>query len=322
MTEEQIPSGTHNKPKIPRLRSPNYPVVGLEDALIRAEGLNEIGRGHYVPITTARETWQYQKAAGDRLVAALRAYGLIEVTGDGGDKRQIRASESGKKILENHSTRAQLLKEAALKPELHRELWEKYQGNLPTDVVIREFLQWDKKFNKGNIDKFIKQFRESIAFANLTEADKINSGENETVDKSGGQSNAQTGQRTGQDNPPQFNPSVIPPRNDAPEIGEDVLSFNLSRTGKAHVRFNGLITQEAIRKLIALLDLSVDTYPTQGELIQPKQAMWRNKDHDLPVTVTGELGENGGKQYYSIAESDTGIPEDELDFGKSSAEGI
>lgn len=100
------------------------------------------------------------------------------------------------------------------------------------------------------------------------------------------------------------------------EAGNGILFFNISRTGKAQVKFSGQITQDAIKKLIAHLDLSLDTYPTQAELEQPKQATWRNKDHDQPVTVIGEAGEKDGKKYYSIEESNTGVPEDELDFGK------
>lgn len=296
-----------------RHRSPNYPFIGLEAALERTDGLNTEGRGHPVLITTAREKWKYQKGAGDRTVAALKAYGLIDVTGSG-EQRKLSVSEAGAKIVENHSQRNQLLKEAVLIPELYKELWEMYKGKLPEDSVIRDFLRFEKKFNKDNIDKFIKQFRESIAFANLTWADIINSDENAAVDNLGGQGNEQTGRGTGQGTKPPFKSSPSQPKIDPPEISEDVLSFNLSRTGKAQVKFNGQITQEAIKKLIALLELSVDTYPTQAELIQPKRAMGRNKDHDLPVTVTGELGENDGKQFYSIAESSTGIPGDELEF--------
>jgi hypothetical protein len=77
----------------------------------------------------------------------------------------------------------------------------------------------------------------------------------------------------------------------------------------------GQVTQEAIKKLRALLELSEDVYPTQAELIKPKPAMWRNKDYDAPINVTGELGEKDGKKFYAVEGSNTGVPEDELDFG-------
>ena len=96
---------------------------------------------------------------------------------------------------------------------------------------------------------------------------------------------------------------------------ETVLNFKISRNGGATIIFSGEeITQEAISKLAAMLEFSKDVYPTQAELIQPKKAVWRNKDHDQPVTVTGELGEQDGKKFYSIEGSNTGISQDELDF--------
>jgi len=45
-----------------------------------------------------------------------------------------------------------------------------------------------------------------------------------------------------------------------------------------------------------------------------RKAIWRNQEHDEPVTITHELGEEAGKKYYAIAESVAGIPEDELVF--------
>jgi putative DNA primase/helicase len=41
-------------------------------------------------------------------------------------------------------------------------------------------------------------------------------------------------------------------------------------------------------------------------------ATWHNQDHDEPVTVTGLAGSMNGLRYYVIAESKSGIPEDEL----------
>jgi hypothetical protein len=47
---------------------------------------------------------------------------------------------------------------------------------------------------------------------------------------------------------------------------------------------------------------------------QFRKAIWKNAEHDEPVTVTGELGRIDGKRFYSIKESAAGICEDELEF--------
>ena len=42
------------------------------------------------------------------------------------------------------------------------------------------------------------------------------------------------------------------------------------------------------------------------------RATWRNHDHDLPVVLTGLLGEHDGERWWGIDGSTTGIPEHEL----------
>lgn len=267
MAEEEE-NNESDKTKQSKHRSPNYPFIGLEEALNRLRQVSDIGRGHFISIGSARSAWNYQRNAGDRTAAALKAYGLIDVRGSG-EKRELKPTEAGAKILEGHSQRSQLLKEAALSPEIHKELWEKYDGKLPADVVVREFLRWEKKFNPENVDKFLQQFHDTITFANLAESDKISTQEKrgeQSLSSVGGQTTVQTQhQQAGQHLAPPPPPPIKTAWDELLSPG-DVLSFNLSRIGKAQVRFNGQVTQEAIKKLIALLDLSVDTYPTQAEL--------------------------------------------------------
>jgi hypothetical protein len=51
----------------------------------------------------------------------------------------------------------------------------------------------------------------------------------------------------------------------------------------------------------------------------PRNAVWRNKDHDQPVTIIGELGEKDGRRFYAAKETTTGIPGDELEFEDAKA---
>jgi hypothetical protein len=81
-----------------------------------------------------------------------------------------------------------------------------------------------------------------------------------------------------------------------------------------HVTFDGRVTQEAIDKLIFFLEGSKDTFPSSKEVERVRQAVWHGRGYDQVVRVTGLLGESGGKRYFAIEGSDSGIPEDELDF--------
>jgi hypothetical protein len=191
-SEEEIKTvdgeGTTNvevpKLKIPKRRSPNYPAIGLEKALERAQTLQEHARHHFMPVTVAHSLWNYKKGAGDQIVAALRSFGLLEVQGEK-ESRQVRITKEAQRILGNAPDREGLLKAAALKPDLHKEIWEKYEGDLPADAIIREYLRWERNFNEDFVDSFIAQFRGTIAYAKLTLSDKIrtDNGEDEEEDE-------------------------------------------------------------------------------------------------------------------------------------------
>ncbi|MDB6151379.1 MAG: hypothetical protein JWQ44_2827 [Chthoniobacter sp.] len=45
----------------------------------------------------------------------------------------------------------------------------------------------------------------------------------------------------------------------------------------------------------------------------PKQAAWKNRDNDMPVTITGIAGARDGVTYYQSS-TGTGIPETEIEF--------
>lgn len=163
--------------KAPRFRSPNYPVVNLEKAVEKADQLYRKSQTHPCPIGLAQKLWGYSEhsSSGDQCVAALRAFGVIEVAETGRD-RQIRVSETGRRIVLNSMDRPDLLKQAALRPSIHAELWSKYGGNPPADELVRHYLVFDRPegtFSTEAAPTVIARFRESIGFANLVPGDKM-----------------------------------------------------------------------------------------------------------------------------------------------------
>lgn len=175
ITENEEKSGSGDD-TIKKHRSPNYPYIGLETALLRASDLQRVSGIHPVRVTTAWDTWDYKKGAGNQIVAALDAYGLIQVESGVADNRLIKLTMDARKILDNTSERPELLKKSALSPVLHQEIWDYFKGDLPpANSVIREYLVYQRNFNPSYVDKFIEQFRECLAFANVTKSDKIDS---------------------------------------------------------------------------------------------------------------------------------------------------
>jgi hypothetical protein len=299
-------------PKRSRQRSPNYPAIGLEKALERAIPIKEQAGRHAMPIGVAYKAWDYKTGAGDQTVAALKAFGLIEVQGVK-EKRQLKLTEAAWRILGNAPDRPELLKAAALRPEIHRKIWDKYEGATVSDAILSDYLKWELNFNATFVDSFIAQFRDTIVFANVSPSDNLTS-EDST-------------ERESEEKPMQSAPTTrtsphVGPKAESFGTGKQPtefrqmteLAFKLSRESDARVVIYGDASQEAIKKLRALLELSEDAFPTKAELYTPRLAVWRNKDHDQPVTVTGEMGEREGRRFYAVKETTTGIPEDELEF--------
>lgn len=318
-------------PKGPKKhRSPNYPYTGLEDAIEKTRKIQEHGAKFFVPFSVAMEAWGYKAGTTHSMIAALKAYGLIDLQGEG-DKKQIKVSDNGTKILDNdYSGRGGLIKDAALKPTLHRELWDKWDGELPpSNKVITEYLKYEKHFNPTAVDGFVGQFRDVIAFAKLTASDRISSASEENDIQKGAEMKEQEGQSEAKQPPPppdgvsDINPAGGGSGSQSEGSGE--FRIHVLPTGEVDLLFTGKITKESVDILQGLLKIRPDILEDRTEkkepkktesinLVYPRQAMWKNKDHDQPVTVVGEAGDKDGKKFYKIKGSDTGIPEDELEF--------
>jgi len=303
-------NGAEQSPKKSKHRSPNYPAISLEKALERAQVIKDQAGRNFMGASVAHHLWGYKKGAGDQQIAALKAFGLVEAQGEA-DKRQIRLTDTAWRILGNAPDRGELLKEAALKPGIHAQIWQKYGGDLPkADQVISDWLVWEKGFNQSFVGGFIDQLRDTIAFANLSLSDK--------VEPDGSAKPAERGKSP-------MNPAVItnkpefknPPP--PPPIGQRTFPLYLSAEQEAALyvpskmmqsEFDLLKTQIENSLLVMRATCVVPDLPAYS----PRSAIWRNKDHDQPVTIIGELGEQDGKRFYKAKETTTGIPEDELEF--------
>lgn len=314
--------------KSKRTRSPNYPAISLAEALPRIAQIYEREFTHPADSDTLAKALGYSSVNGasDGVISALKKYGLLESAGN----REYRLSSGAIDIClhqRGDPERVKAICEAAFTPPLFAELHDEYGEVLPSENNLRVKLV-KKGFNPKSVGDVIHAYRDTLELVSQ-EAPAYNAavagkGEGESKDvKPAGEtpmqqpanqstafipsgSKAQIAQVIAAANAP------LPPLSD----NESLLVFKLSRDSEARVIFNGQVTQEAIDKLAALLNLSKDAYPTKEELDrpQPRQAIWRNKDHDQPVIVTGVQGEHDGRRYMTIEGSGTAVPEDELEY--------
>jgi len=168
-----------------RERSPSYPGISLETAIGRAEALLGVEGRNAVPVDVVLKDWGYNPGSGMGLVtlAALKKFGLLVDEG-AGRSRQARLSELGLRIVldvPESPDRLEAIREAALKPAIHTELWRHYNGSLPSDEAIKVRLRRDLGFTDRAVGEFIPQFRKTVAFAKLDASVSLPLSEDEHV---------------------------------------------------------------------------------------------------------------------------------------------
>src|SRR6266498_971419 len=104
-------------------RSPNYPATGLSEALQRVERLFEKEKRTIVQPVVAVVDLGFKALSGPSrtILSTIRKYGLLDEL-----KQGIRVSDLAVAILHpaNEEQRIRGLREAALKPDLFRDLYQ------------------------------------------------------------------------------------------------------------------------------------------------------------------------------------------------------
>ncbi len=163
-----------------RTRSPAYPFINLGTALERAKQFHNKEQRNAANVNVASAHWGFAEGSSYTLqtVASLIYFGLMQDEGTG-DKRTIRLTQSALRILldmrPDSRERAELIKQAALAPKIHKQLWSKWGTNLPSDANLRHHLlfDWETPFNENAVDSFIAEYKSTIAFAKLAESDTV-----------------------------------------------------------------------------------------------------------------------------------------------------
>jgi hypothetical protein len=162
-------------PKGKKHRSPAYPAITLAQAIKRADEFYAEEHTNPASFNSAATHWGYKPTSSGALLtaAALKSFGLLDEL-ESTSGRTFQISPLGRKIVAdkrpNSTERAEAIKEAAMKPKIHADLWRKYNGRLPSDVELNYRLEVDWDFNVNSIPAFIKEFRDTIAFAKLDES--------------------------------------------------------------------------------------------------------------------------------------------------------
>jgi hypothetical protein len=176
---------TDTPPQAPRReRSPSYPGIGLQAAIAKAKVVWDKEHRHAAPVSTLYRHWGYSGATGPSMttLSALLKFGLLNDQGSGESRTAILTEDAIAILLApsaDHPDRLRAIREAALKPTIHEELWKRYGGaDLPSDEAIQYYLVRERKFTETAARELIKEYRATLAFAGLPESATV-SGDSE-----------------------------------------------------------------------------------------------------------------------------------------------
>ncbi|HTW20332.1 MAG TPA: hypothetical protein VME70_08990 [Mycobacteriales bacterium] len=177
-------SAEETRHRAPKGRSPSYPGIPLYTAIERARTIYAREGKNPAPISAITRHWGYKTpTTGPASVtyAALKKFGLIEDTGNGAH-RVATLTTLALDIILNNPGRPDAVQEAALAPPIHAEMWEKYGAELPSDDTLRWELVGQRNFTESGFREFIRVYRETIAWAQLTSKQRLSAKDQEPTD--------------------------------------------------------------------------------------------------------------------------------------------
>jgi hypothetical protein len=164
-----------------RQRSPNYPAVGLREAVERVRKLIQIDGKAGAPPEIAAKHIGYSSAHGQAMsvVAALKKFGLV--FDSGGRLVPTQAALEIVNLPANDARRVKAIREAALNPSLYLELVNDHsERGLPAADVLEAELTTYKGFNPKAVGGFVKDFLDTLDFAGIAVGARVESHENDS----------------------------------------------------------------------------------------------------------------------------------------------
>jgi len=245
-----------------KMRSPNYPAIGLPEAIRSIKQIWDREKRTAVPNDVLGRAMGYTSVSGPvrTKIAALRKYGLLDQMGG-----NFKLSDLAMRIL--HSTPdSQELKDAintaALRPEAFRELYQSHAD--ASDDALKSHLLVRKNFSEAGAKQFIKAFRETLSIANPLETAYIPSEDEESAEDEAVETELASASETASHR--KQNPSVRTLEVSRPNV--KTFTWPLSRGVTAEVRFSGGDVQanhlDLLAKYLELAKSAIETDDDDG----------------------------------------------------------
>ena len=203
-------------------------------------------------------------------IATLKKFGILEAAGGGS-----RISEQAYTLFElgtDTAEGAQAAREMALRPQAFQIIRNQYGERLPSDASIRVFL-FGKGYQKEMAEQLIRLYRETVGWLDTKlPKDTVAKPHIATPFREAG---------VGRQSPIAAHEQATPVSISEPAVRADQtrLQFKVSADADAVIIFTGPVTQQAIDKLITLLDASSDVFP-DAKAARPTRTILDEADTD------------------------------------------
>lgn len=149
-----------------RMRSPNFPILPLEEAINVAKAIWDKNRKAPIAREAAAKDVGYTGLTGRsmQVLGSLNQYGLVEITAKG----LTRVTQLAENILIGfpEDVKQSAIAEAGRTPPLFREIYDKFDGHIPGENAIRSFLL-QRGFTNEGVEKALKSFNSTNRFVEM-----------------------------------------------------------------------------------------------------------------------------------------------------------
>ena len=245
--------------KSKRVRSPAYPAISLKAALKKVEDFYQIEGRNIAFLTVALSHLGYSPTSGSglKVVAALSSYGLIDVVGSG-KNRKMKLSELALRIVldkrENQPEKIQLIQGLALKPKIHQKLWNLWGAEFPSIDSMCHHLIFEEGFNEKFVKNFVKDYRETIEFAQLKD-DVTANGVAKDEEVAGIVNDLEDENAIAESSTSTNSKQQAAPVLSSAEI--EIAKYPVAKNCTIRVIANGVVNRKAIEALVAQLNLNL-----------------------------------------------------------------
>lgn len=169
-------------------RGPAYPYVNLEEAISLVKKMYDYAKRSSAPVDSVmKDAWKYSPTSSSsvKMIAALKYYGLIEeLQSKDGSNKTIKITDRAYRILidsPDSADRKKAVREAALSPRWYKFCWDSWGADMPPSM--RSSLIFDHHFVDTTVDSFLRDYKKTIAYAELTKGQDSLQNEDESGDK-------------------------------------------------------------------------------------------------------------------------------------------